>query len=73
MNPGPLVQQPASLIAATLGWQFSQESGRLDSKAFLTKQMMGDLRSSISPASTFLRCGVQNARPFLIKSIKGRD
>ena len=42
-------------------------------KASATNQMLGDLPSScISLAPTFLRCGVDYAGPFLIKSIKGQ-
>lgn len=42
-------------------------------RASVTNQMMSDLPSSrISPAPTFLKCGVDYAGPFQIKAIKGR-
>ncbi|GFV74963.1 integrase catalytic domain-containing protein [Trichonephila clavipes] len=42
-------------------------------RASITNQMMSDLPSSrISPAPAFMRCGVDYAGPFQIKTIKGR-
>lgn len=42
-------------------------------KASVTNQMMGDLPSArVSPAPTFLRCGVDYAGPFQLKTAKGR-
>nr|XP_042911764.1 uncharacterized protein LOC122272314 [Parasteatoda tepidariorum] len=42
-------------------------------RASVTNQMMSDLPSSrISPAPTFLRCGVDYTGPFQIKTTKGR-
>ncbi|GFV91966.1 cytochrome P450 2E1 [Trichonephila clavipes] len=42
-------------------------------RASITNQMMGDLPSSrISPAPAFMRCGVDYAGSFQIKTLKGR-